>query len=87
MIEQYLLNTNEIATVLILPKNFGTKQGSPGRCSMQHCLSGPSKYALKFVVLHFSQLCSYFSPLFHTSRCIFNCVDKQCLACRLSEKL
>jgi len=27
MIEQYLSNTNEIATVLIFAKNFGTKQG------------------------------------------------------------
>ena len=30
----------------------------------QHCLSGPSKCALRFVLLHFSQLCSHFSPLF-----------------------
>ena len=35
----------------------------------QHWLSGPSKCALRFVLLHFSQLCSHFSPLFHTSRC------------------
>jgi hypothetical protein len=43
----------------------------------EHCLSGPCKCALRFVLLYFSQLCSHFSPLFHTSRCIFNNVDKQ----------
>jgi len=51
----------------------------------QHCLSGPSKCALRFVLLHFFQLCSHFSPLFHTSRCIFNGIDKQCPAYRLQK--
>ena len=47
----------------------------------QHCLSGPSKCALRFMLLYFSQLCLHFFLLFYTSQCIFNGIDNQYPTC------